>query len=460
MLRNKTRSGSLFSATLSIAIPLALQNLIAFSVNMADTVMLGQLGDIPLSASAQANQVFFIVSLAVAGIADGANVMVSQAWGAKDTARIQNILSYTYRLALGFVFVLTFAAILFPEWIMRIYTPDPEVITAGAEYLRIVAFSYLFYTITTVSTGVLRAVRTVRIAMYGSLISMGLNVLLNWVLIFGKLGFAPMGVKGAAIATVVARIAESIVIVIYLYTKENNLHIRVRTLLQSDRTVLGPFFKTSAPIIINELFWAIGESVIAATMGQMGTEVVSANSICSVMNQMATVFVQGATAATCVIVGNTIGAGKLDELPRQKRFFQTFVLIMSTVAGLVIFFTGDFVISLYDVSAVTRQYASQMILITAVIQPFCAFQITNMMGILRGGGDVRFAMFNDLIFLWCVTIPLGFLGGVVWKLPVWLVFCLMRVEKVGKSITSELRLHSGKWIHYVNKSKKEMEEAA
>lgn len=129
--------------------------------------------------------------------------MVSQAWGAKDTARIQNILSYTYRLALGFVFVLTFAAILFPEWIMRIYTPDPEVITAGAEYLRIVAFSYLFYTITTVSTGVLRAVRTVRIAMYGSLISMGLNVLLNWVLIFGKLGFAPMGVKGAAIATVV-----------------------------------------------------------------------------------------------------------------------------------------------------------------------------------------------------------------------------------------------------------------
>lgn len=274
--------------------------------------------------------------------------------------------------------------------------------------------------------------------MYGSLISMGLNVLLNWVLIFGKLGFAPMGVKGAAIATVVARIAESIVIVIYLYTKENNLHIRVRTLLQSDRTVLGPFFKTSAPIIINELFWAIGESVIAATMGQMGTEVVSANSICSVMNQMATVFVQGATAATCVIVGNTIGAGKLDELPRQKRFFQTFVLIMGTVAGLVIFFTGDFVISLYDVSAVTRQYASQMILITAVIQPFCAFQITNMMGILRGGGDVRFAMFNDLIFLWCVTIPLGFLGGVVWKLPVWLVFCLMRVEKVGKSITSEL----------------------
>ena len=153
-------------------------------------------------------------------------------------------------------------------------------------------------------------------------------------------------------------------------------------------------------------------------------------------------------------------AGKLDELPRQKRFFQTFVLIMGTVAGLAIFFTGDFVISLYDVSAVTRQYASQMILITAVIQPFCAFQITNMMGILRGGGDVRFAMFNDLIFLWCVTIPLGFLGGVVWKLPVWLVFCLMRAEKVGKSITSEIRLHSGKWIHYVNKSKKEMEEAA
>ena len=457
MLRNKTRTASLFSTTLTIAIPLALQNLIAFSVNMADTVMLGQLGDIPLSASAQANQVFFIVSLAVAGIADGANVMVSQAWGAKDTARIQHILAYTYRLALGFVLLITLAAVLFPERIMRIYTPDPDVIAAGADYLRIVAFSYFFYTVTTVSTGVLRAVRTVKIAMYGSLISMGINVLLNWILIFGKCGFSPMGVKGAAIATVIARIAESIVIVVYLYTKENNLHIQFHTLLQSDKNVLGPFFKTSAPIIINELFWAVGESVIAATMGQMGTEVVSANSICSVMNQMATVFVQGATAATCVIVGNTIGAGKLDELPRQKRFFQTFVLIMGTVAGILIFLTCNFVIGLYDVSALAQEYATQMIWITAAIQPFSAFQITNMMGILRGGGDVRFAMFNDLIFLWCVTIPLGFLGGVVWKLPVWLGFCLMRFEKIGKSITSEIRLHSKKWIHYVNVNKKQKE---
>lgn len=454
------KKNTLFSSALAIALPLALQNLVAFAVNMADSVMLGQLGDIELSASAQANQIFFIVSLAVAGIADGANVMVSQAWGAKDTAKIQSILAYTYRIAIGFVLIVTLASMLFPEAIMRMYTPDPEVIREGADYLRIVAASYLFFTVTTVSTCVLRAVRTVKIAMAGSMISMGVNVLLNWILIFGKFGFEPMGVKGAAIATVIARIVEMIVIIIYLYTKEKNLNIRIRTLFCSDPVVLRLFLKTSAPIIANELFWSIGESVVAIAMGQMGTEVVSANSICSVSMQMATVLVRGVTAATCVMVGNTIGAGELDKVPQLKRFFQRFVIIMGSIAGLLIFLTGGLVVSLYQVSELTQTYALQFILVTAIIQPFSSFQITNMTGILRGGGDVRFAMWNDLIFLWLVTIPLAFIGGVWLKLPMWLTFFLMRFEKIGKAITSEIRLRSGKWIHFVNKETKKEEANA
>ncbi len=454
------KKNTLFSSALAIALPLALQNLVAFAVNMADSVMLGQLGDIELSASAQANQIFFIVSLAVAGIADGANVMVSQAWGAKDTAKIQSILAYTYRIALGFVLLITLAAVLVPEMIMQMYTPDPDVIREGADYLRIVALSYLFYTVTTVSTGVLRAVRTVKIAMTGSMISMGINVVLNWILIFGKFGIEPMGVKGAAIATVIARIVETVVIVAYLYCKEDKLHIRLRTLFCSDPAVMRLFLKVSSPIIANELFWAIGESVVAIAMGQMGTEVVSANSICGVSMQMAAVLVRGVTAATCVMVGNTVGAGELDKLPQLKRFFQTFVWIMGVVSGLLIFITSGLLIGMYQVSPQTQEYAWHFIIVTALVQPFSAFQITNMMGILRGGGDVRFAMWNDLIFLWCVTIPLAFLGGVVWKLPMWLTFFLMRFEKIGKAITSEIRLRSGKWIHFVNKEKSKEEENA
>lgn len=454
----KKNSESLSSLTLSIAIPLALQNLVAFAVNLADTVMLGQLGDVAVSASAQANQVFFIVSLAVAGIADAANVMVSQAWGAKDRTKINYILAYTYRLSVVFTLAISALSILFPKQIMAIYTPDAEVIAAGAGYLRIVAVSYFFYTITTVSTGVLRAVRTVNIAMIGSAIAMFANVVLNWILIFGKFGFPEMGIIGAAIATLIARIIESVVIVIYLYTKEENLKIRISTLIPTNRDLLKPFFRVSAPIIINELFWAIGESIVAIILGRMGKEVVAANSVCGTMFQMASIFIRGVTAATCVVVGNTIGAGELDKIPAIKRYFQRLIIVLGVFTGALIFFLRGPIIGMYDISAVARDYAMQIAVVTAVIQPFSAYQITNMMGLLRGGGDVRFAMFNDLIFLWCVTIPLGFLGGIVWKLPVWAVFLLMRVEKIGKSITSEIRLHQKNWIHYVN-NKNDKEEA-
>lgn len=437
----------LLPVTFSIAIPIALQSLVGFAVNMMDTVMLGQLGDVMLSASSLANQVFFIVSLAIGGIASGANVLVAQAWGKHDIQKIHRVLAYTYRMALGLVLVVSALALIFPRPIMSIFTTDAEVITQGTVYLKIIAWSYLFYGLTAVTTGVLRAVHTVKIAMFGSALAMVVNVFLNWVLIFGKLGAPKMGIAGAALATLIARICEFLLILWFVYRKEDKIGIRIRKLIPTDRSLLKPYLATSMPVIINEVFWALGESVLAMILGRMGTEVVAANSICSVMNQLANVLVQGATAATCVIIGNTIGAGKLDELPVQKRYFQIFAVTMGLLAGLLIFVTRGPIIGFYNVTETTRIYASQLILITAIIQPFQAFQITNMMGVLRGGGDVKFAMMNDLIFLWCVTLPLGFLTGLVLHCPVWLVFCCLRIEKIGKGITSELRLRKGKWVH-------------
>lgn len=437
----------LTSLTLSVAVPIALQSLVGFSVNMMDTVMLGQLGEVELSASSLANQVFFIVSLAVGGIADGANVLLSQAWGRGDRARMHGILAYMYRVALAFVFVVTVAAFLFPQPVLSVFSKDQEVIRQGASYLRIVSISYLFYGFSAATTGALRAVHTVKIAMAGSLLSMGVNVAGNWVLIFGNLGAPRLGIEGAAIATVLARICEAGLVLWFLWKREDKIRLKLRSLLRLDRALANAYFRTSAPVIANEFFWSLGESAIAVVLGRMGTQVVAANSICGVMNQLATVLIRGVTAAACVIVGNQIGAGSREALPRLKKYFQRIALVMGVAAGLLILLTYPAVLRFYQVGAGTLDYARQFTWITAAIQPFQALQITNMMGILRGGGDVKFAMANDMVFLWGMTVPLGFLCGLWLGFPPAAVFALLRVEKVVKAVTSELRLRNGRWIH-------------
>ncbi len=443
----KTESKTLSSLTLSIAVPIALQSLVGFSVNMMDTVMLGQLGEVELSASSLANQVFFIISLAVGGVADGANVLLSQAWGKKDYGRIHGILGYMYRVAFLFILAVMVLALAAPGPVLSIFSKDMGVIEQGKEYLRIVAVSYLFYGFSAATTGALRAVHTVKIAMAGSILSMVVNVTGNWILIFGNFGAPGLGIKGAAIATVLARFCEMLLILLFLWKREDRLRIRVKKLIHLDRSLADVYFRTSAPVIANELFWSLGESAIAVVLGRMGTQIVAANSICGVMNQLATVFIRGVTAAACVIVGNKVGAGERQVLPELKKYFQRLAVGMGAAASLLIWISYPFVLQFYQVGSDTLAYAQQFTWITAVIQPFQALQITNMMGLLRGGGDVRFAMANDMVFLWGLTVPLGFICGLWLQVPPAVVFMLLRVEKIVKAVTSELRLRSGKWIH-------------
>lgn len=445
MTENKQKS--LARVTLGIAIPLAAQNLIGFAVNMMDTVMLGQLGDTFLSASALANQLFFLITLAVGGIAGGSNVLVAQAWGKRDRDTIYRMLAYTYRLAVLFALLMSVLAIGFPAMVMRIFTTDGAVIAEGAIYLRIIGFSYLLYAITNVTTATLQAVHTVKISVIASAVAMILNITLNWVLIFGNLGAPEMGIAGAALATLIARVVEFVIVIVYVYVKEDKLHLRIGKLRTLDKSLARKYFVTGMPVILNELFWALGDSALAVVLGRMGTEVVAANSIVAVATNFASIFCRGVTAACCIVVAGTIGAGNRDELPMQKRFFQRIAIGLGILAGGVLLILRPVMLRMYNVDAITIEYASQILRVEAVLQVFRFFQLMNMMGLLRGGGDVKFAMMNDLVFLWGVTVPLGFLCGLVLHWPPVLVYCVIKLDQVIKAVTSEVRLRSGRWIH-------------
>lgn len=437
---------------LGIALPIAMQNLINFAVNLMDTVMLGQLGEVPLAASSLANQVFFIVTLVVYGIGGGANVLAAQFWGKKDKEAIHQILVYTYRMTAAIACVITMAAICFPRQIMRLFTKDAAVITMGADYLRIVAWSYLFFAATTVTLCVLRAVHIVRIAMILLAISLCVNIGLNYVLIFGKCGMPVLGIRGAAIATLCARVVESILLLIYIYKKERKLNLW--RMFSADKNssddrpeLFHIYISTSVPVILNELFWALGEAVVAMILGRMGTEIVSANAIYANISELSGVVVSGMNSAACVLIGNLIGAGNYGQLKKDKRLFQLTSVVVGLLGMIIMLFCRGFIADFYQVTEVTRVYAKQIMLIGAVVELCRSVQTMNMMGILRGGGDVRFAMYNDLIFLWCFTIPLGVIAALVLKWPVMYVYIVLKLDQCLKIFTSAYRLRGKRWIH-------------
>ncbi|MDB8710068.1 MATE family efflux transporter [Mediterraneibacter gnavus] len=444
-----------------MAFPITLQNLINFAVNLVDTVMLGQLGEMPLAASSLGNQLFFIVTLVVYGIGGGANVLIAQCWGRRDLAPIYKILDYMYAIAAGFALLVGMAAINAPMIVMRFFTNDTKVISFGAGYLKIVGWSYLFFTMTTVTLCVLRSVHIVKIATIVSTISLLINVILNDALIFGKYGMPRMGMKGAAVATLTARIIEFLFLIFYLCNKEKKLNLvryvqarfawwkKAEQSIYNVGTVSWKTFRTTCiPVIVNELFWALGEAAVSMILGRMGAEIVSANAIYTNISELSGVVVSGMCSAACVMIGNTIGTGNLKELKIQKSMFQRISIFVGIVGMLIMLICRGFITEFYPVTETTKAYVSQIMLIGSAVELCRSIQTMNSMGVLRGAGDVKFAMLNDLLFLWGFTIPCGIVAGLVLEWPVYRVYIVLKLDQLLKIFTSQYRIKRTKWLHH------------
>ncbi|MHC1748704.1 MAG: MATE family efflux transporter [Cellulosilyticaceae bacterium] len=446
-----TREKQFYKMILSISLPIGIQNLITFAVSMVDTMMLGSLGEIQLSAAAIANNLFFIFTILMFGLAGGTNVMVSQYWGKQDVKSIHKILAMMYRVCIIITTLFIGVALFFPVQFMSIFTTDTAVILEGSKYLQIVCVGYIFYAITNCTIMMLRSVKTVKIAMVVYTASLIVNAFLNWVLIFGKLGAPTLGIQGAAIATVIARITEFIIIMTFMVFKENKIKLSVKHLLHIDHGIVNYYLKNCMPVMFNELIWAIGSTVIAFIVGRMGTDVVAANSISTVANQFVTVFIFGLSSATAVIIGNTIGEGKYEKAREYALTVTVVGLAMGLIASGIVYLIRPYIVQCYNVSEGTKQIAISIMGVTSFIIIFQALANNTMMGILRGGGDAKFVLVNDIIFMWSVAIPLGLMAAFVWKLPLIVVFFIIRSDEILKSIVAIIRILSGKWVKDVTK---------
>lgn len=438
-----------YKSILTIALPTVLQGFITIGVNMMDTIMLGSFGEIQLSASSLAGEFINIFQIVCMGLGGGAMVLTAQYWGAKDILSIKKITSMMFKLALGISILFLIAVMFGAEQILRIYTSEKEVIEKGMIYFSISLITFPLMAVSLTLSIILQSVRQVRIPLINAIISFFVNILGNWIFIFGNLGAPQMQIGGAALGTVLARFSEALVIGIYFFAVDKKIGFRIKDLLLSGKGYYKKYFVYSIPVLCSDTFLALGNSAIAVVMGHIGAAFVAANSIISQMMRVTTVVNQGISRASGVMVGNTLGIGDKEKAYRQAVSFVSLSFIAGIVAAIIVRFVAGPLIGLFTVSKETVDIAWQLADAVAVMMVFQTMQSTLTKGVLRAGGDTKFLMIADAAFLWLVSVPLGYLVGIHMGAAAFWVYIALRADYVIKTVWCCFRLKSRKWIHII-----------
>lgn len=447
-------------SVLSIMLPVALQQAINMGVNMMDTIMLGSFGEAQLSASNLANQYYNIFSIFSMGIIGGASVLAAQYWGSKDLRRVRETFGLAIWLGLALSLFFMGVTLLFPEEIMRIYTADAEVIAYGARYLRITAFIFTVHGTGFIAAQMMRSVGQAHLGLMVSCVSFSVNLFANYVFIFGKFGAPRLEIAGAALGTLIARATEFIASYGYILMYDKRLGLRLRHLLKRpSKALFASYWRLGAPVLASDALLGLGGTMVSVVLGRMGRAVVAANSICQVIDRLCTVVNGGVSNAASIITANTIGRGDHALAIRQGRFFYWFSVAFGAVGGLLVFLIGPLTIGLYDIEPQTVEITRQLMNAHAVIMFFMAVQSVMTKGVLRGGGDTKYLMKVDSLFMWLVAIPLGAASGLVFRWAPWVTILCLRSDFIIKSFWCTGRLKKGKWIHTADGiEKKEISE--
>lgn len=433
-----------------LVVPMAIQNLINVGVTATDVVMLGKVGEKVLSGCSLGGQVLFILSLFLFGTTSGACVLTAQYWGKKDKEAIEKILGIVVALTecVGILFMLV--TLLFPAQIMGIFTNDPEIVTEGVKYLRIVAFTYPLAVFTMGYLNVIRSVERVVIStvVYGS--SLLCNIVVNAVLIFGLLGFPAMGIEGAAIGTLLARVLELVIVLSYMQ-KHRDIRVKLSFVLHMDRTLLKDFLRYSAPVIINEILWGVGYSANSAIVGHLGSSAVAANSVAHMARQLAQVVVFGIGNATAIMMGKAIGEGKKKLAEEYAGRFVRLSFGCGLAGGVLLLLFRPLMIKGMGFEGLTAHY---LMIFLAMMSYYVVGQAVNttwVVGIFRSGGDTAFGTILDMTTMWFGSILFGFLAAFVWKLPVPVVYCILLSDEVIKVPFCMWRYKQKKWLQDVTR---------
>ncbi len=437
---------SFYKKIAALSIPIAGQQLLTAGVNMIDTLMVGQLDEVALSAVSMASQVQLLFIFISLGTGIGASIMLARYWGGNNTVSIKKTITLAFRFILVLGIVYTILVGFFPRTVMQILTTEDIVIEAGIKYLKWSIPCYLMIGIPTICNCILRNIGKVRISLYISIGAFVVNIFFNWIFIFGKLGMPRMEVAGAAIGTMIARAFETIAMFVYLFIIDKTISYRIKDLLTPCRDLAREFFKVTIPTVISDTLVGLGMTMCTAVGGRISVAFMSGNSITAVMQQLISIFSHSFSSASQIIIGNTLGEGRKKDVKQEGFTLLLISAVLGLFVGICIFAFTVPIVNGYKLSTEAHDVAIQLMygqaIVAVVLLPSC--ELTK--GILRGGGDTRFLMLAEVLFLWVLSIPLGYITGVILRWSPLAVFLFLRIDHLCKLIWCLLRFRTDKWI--------------
>jgi len=446
-----TKKDNAFLTTLFvIAFPVVIQNIISIGLNMIDTVMVSSLGEYAISAVGLANRIYFIFTTICFGIYSGAAIFIAQYWGAKDKESIKKVFGIDLIIGPALSIIFSLAVFLFREQIMRVFIDDVQVIELGSKYLKIVSFSYFFTAISFAFSFNSRAIHKLKMPTIINAIALLVNTFINYLLITGNFGFPALGVEGAAIATLIARIFEFIALLFFTYKdKDHPLAGTFKEFTSWDLTLLKKVLNTSFPVILSETAWSVGTSVYFIAYGYIGASAIAVVQIAYTISDFFQALFFGIGNASAVMIGNEIGKKDMDKAIDYSNKILKTTFILSIVLSVMLFLFKGLIIKSFDLEPSTSISLNRTLVIYSLYFTPKMFSYIFICGILRSGGDTKFCMVVDIITIWCIGVPAAFIAVLVLKLPIHLVMALVFGEELIKCATVLKRYKSRKWINNV-----------
>ena len=437
------RKRSLRKEIVRLALPIALQQFMTALVGACDAIMLGKLSQDAMSAVSLATQVTFVFNLFMFAFMAGENMFVAQYYGKGDYTGISQVFSLVTKICGCIAVVFLAGTLFFPEQLMRILTNEETLIVLGSEYLRVIGISYVFSGIAQIFLAIMKNCGAVNMSTLINGVMVILNIALNAVFIFGLSGFPKMGIKGAALATVLATVVQFLWSVGYVLCRIRAVKFSLRS---CEKKLFGRFWQKTVPLLINNLAWGIGFSMYSVIMGHMGTDAVAANGIANISKNLVVCFCLGLGNAGSIIVGNRLGADRLQEAKEVGETLTKTAIIAGIVSGLVLIALSPFITKMVDLTPIARGYLQKMLLISSYYIAGKSVNCMTIGGIFAAGGDSKFGMLCDSVTLWCIIVPLGCICAFILKLPVMVVYFVLNLDEIIKLPVVYKHYKKYKWI--------------
>lgn len=462
-----TRDREFYRLLFSIFTMVTLQNVVAYSVNMLDNMMLGSYSQTALSGAATVNQIFFMVQQISLTVCDALVILASQYYGQKRLSPVRKIAGFSLKLSLAWGLLIAGLCLFLPERVLGIFTRDAQIIAQGRAYLQILLFTFPLFMLSASMMAALRVVGTVKISFYISVLSLLVNASVNYTLIFGRFGFPEMGVRGAAVGTLLSRILEFAVVTGYVRFKDRKLELFSEGLpwigkrdgksrrAPSDRELERDYYGVAVPVMLTGILWAVSVPMQTAILGHLpgadASDAIAANSVAMTFYQYLKVVVAAMASASGVVMGRSVGSGLLPRIRSDARTLSVLDLAVGIVLAALLFVLRAPLLGFYRLSETALFYADQIMVILCFVMVGMSYQMPVCNGILRGSGDTHFTMWLNLISVWAIVMPLSFFAAFVWKLPVPLVVLCIQSDQIFKALPVFLRVRSGKWIRHLTR---------